>query len=411
MVRNMREWHALKWSGRHLYPPMYLSDHSLHQLDDAYVDSLESGELRGLSKRLLADLKEARERFNQTPNNSSRPPSSRTPWARAGATASSEGVEREPDEPEAPVKKASNEAVSSEAEQESLPETSSVETKPSAAAPARKPGKQPGAPGVGRTQVFEPNELIEHYPACCAGCGRAVEAAGGTAYTAFQAVDLRWGEAGGPGLRWWVTHHRYHEVPCPCGHHTREAPGRGAVDPLLAGVELRLVGPLLATLMVALSLRFRRSRARIQEFLHDWLGLDLSVGTIHPTLHEAAAAVAPAAEALIEAVRASELLHADETSWPEGGALLWLWIFVSATTTLYYIAGLGKELVTHVLAGFSGWLMTDGWFSYRDSPRRLPLANAIGAGLISCARRGGFPRAITVKPVPLATRCSLPSRP
>jgi hypothetical protein len=34
----------------------------------------------------------------------------------------------------------------------------------------------------------------------------------------------------------------------------------------------RLVGPGLATLIVALSLRFRLSRARIQEFLDDWLG-------------------------------------------------------------------------------------------------------------------------------------------
>jgi len=353
---------------------MYLNNHSLHQLDDAYLDSLESGELRGLSKRLLADLKEARERLNQNPNNSSRPPSSRTPWERAEAAASREAVEREPGEPEEPVKKQAKEVVSPEEGKESLPAIPPVETKPSAAAPARKPGKQPGAPGVGRTQVFEPNAIIEHYPACCAGCGRAVEATGGTAYTAFQEVDLRWGEAECPGLGVWVTHHRYHEVICPCGHHTRETPGRGEVDALLAGVELsewRLVGPLLATLMVALSLRFRLSRARIREFLHDWLGLDLSVGTIHQTLHEAAAAVAPAEEELIEAVRASELLHADETSWPEGGALLWLWIFVSATTTLYYIAGRGKELVTNVLAGFSGWLMTDGWFSYRDYPRRL----------------------------------------
>ncbi len=47
------------------------------------------------------------------------------------------------------------------------------------------------------------------------------------------------------------------------------------------------VGPGLAGLIVALSLRFRLSRARIQEFLGEWLGLDLSIGTLHQTLHEA----------------------------------------------------------------------------------------------------------------------------
>ena len=44
----------------------------------------------------------------------------------------------------------------------------------------------------------------------------------------------------------------------------------------------------LAALLVALALRFRLSRARIQEFLAEWLGLELSIGTIHQTLYEAA---------------------------------------------------------------------------------------------------------------------------
>ena len=74
---------------------MHLSDHSLRQIDDAYIQSLDSEALRGLSLRLLADLKEARERLNQGPTNSSRPPSSRAPWER-GATVA------EPDEAEAP---------------------------------------------------------------------------------------------------------------------------------------------------------------------------------------------------------------------------------------------------------------------------------------------------------------------
>ena len=59
---------------------MHLSDHSLRQIDDAYVRSFEPEALRGLSLRLLADLKEARERLNQGPTNSSRPPGSRAPW-------------------------------------------------------------------------------------------------------------------------------------------------------------------------------------------------------------------------------------------------------------------------------------------------------------------------------------------
>jgi hypothetical protein len=41
--------------------------------------------------------------------------------------------------------------------------------------------------------------------------------------------------------------------------------------------------------MVALSKRYRRSRARLQEFLHDGLGVWVSTGAIHEALAEVAA--------------------------------------------------------------------------------------------------------------------------
>ena len=68
---------------------MHLSDHNLRQIDDAYVRSLEPEALRRLSVQLLEDLKEARDRLNQGPDNSSRPPSSRAPWERTGSGSAS----------------------------------------------------------------------------------------------------------------------------------------------------------------------------------------------------------------------------------------------------------------------------------------------------------------------------------
>ena len=59
---------------------MHLSDHDLRQLDEAYLDGLTPEQARGLLSRALEDLKAARERLNQNPSNSSRPPSSRAPW-------------------------------------------------------------------------------------------------------------------------------------------------------------------------------------------------------------------------------------------------------------------------------------------------------------------------------------------
>ena len=344
---------------------MHLSEHSLRQLDHAYLDALDEAALRGLSAKLLDDLQEAWDRLNQGPENSSRPPSRRAPWERKGG---------------APELDAEADAIAVEGDRAPEPaeakpaEAKPAEAKPAEAKPARKPGKPPGAPGIGRTQIFQANAEQAHYLDTCAGCGRPLEPAGAVAYTGFQAVDLHWDDPAQPGLTLWVVDHRYYEPPCPCGHVTRAVAGHGGVDPLLAGIELnewRRVGPGLAALIVALALRFRLSRARIQEFLAEWLGLELSIGTIHQTLHEASAAVAPAEEELVQAVLASALLHADETSWPEAKQTLWLWVFVATTATLYYVAGRGKERVENVLDGFTGGLMSDGWGSYRHYSRRL----------------------------------------
>ena len=120
---------------------MHLSPHSLRQIDDAYVQSLDVDALRGLLLRVLADLRDARDQLNQGPDNSSRPPSSRAPWERKGGARDTD-TDAEAD------------AIAAAADREPEP----AAAKPAAAKPARKPGKQPGAPGIGRTQVFEAHE-------------------------------------------------------------------------------------------------------------------------------------------------------------------------------------------------------------------------------------------------------------
>lgn len=170
---------------------MHLSDHSLRQIDDAYLQSLEVEALRGLSARLLADLKDARDRLNQGPDTSSRPPSSRAPWDRGGderaSDAAADVAEDEPDSEPADTKP-------------EPAEPPSAEGKPAEAKPARKPGKQAGAPGIGRTQIFQANAEQAHYPDTCAGCGWSLDGTGAVAYSGFQAVDLRWADPARPGL-------------------------------------------------------------------------------------------------------------------------------------------------------------------------------------------------------------------
>lgn len=336
---------------------MKISDHSLRQLDETYVTSLDEAALRGLSLRLLADLKEARERLNQNSGNSSRPPSSQAPWERSSALETEElpGARE--------VEAAAGEGPEPEDE---VPEEEERRAEPTPR-PPRRAGKPVGAPGHGRPAPERVDGEELHVALECGGCGQSLSGRASSAYTGHCQVDLI-REAAGWRVRW--TRHLWHDTPCSCGHLTRAEPPRWKEDGVALG-GFRLIGPGLAALIVALALRYRLSRARIREFLADWLGVSVSVGALHAVIEEAGAAVAPVEAELIAAVQASGLLHADETPWPERGVGLWLWVFTAAHVTWYAVSHRGQELARNLLEGFAGVLMSDGWQAYRWWPRRL----------------------------------------
>jgi hypothetical protein len=336
--------------------------------------------LRQLSVKLLHDLKDARERLRQTSRNSSRPPSSDLPWGKAGSNNEDQHPQQGQDE-FAGVDDSSLDAEeasktgSEEKTQDEANETQPIKEREDGAGDKRKAGKQPGAPGYGREQKIAVTAEVHHYPTDCARCDRELKPYAAKAYTAFETVDLEWADLKKPGMSLTNTKHTYYETACACGHCTRQAPHRQISHHLTPDIllsEWRLVGPGLAALIVCLAYRMRLSRARTQEFLSDWLGLEISVGTIHATLHESGAAVLPVEDELVAAVQSSGLLHVDETSWRELNTLLWLWVFSGQGVVVYWIAGRGSELLVNVLGcAFQGWLMSDGWQVYRYYLKRL----------------------------------------
>ena len=232
----------------------------------------------------------------------------------------------------------------------------------------KRAGQVKGAPGHGRPAPTRIDAVEPHRPETCAGCGAPLAGQTGRAYTGYYEVD--W-VRNGPGWAVRIIQHRFEESLCACGHVTRAEPVRTVADDVAIG-GFRLVGPGLASLMVALSKRYRLSRTRLQEFLHDGLAVWISTGAIHAARAEAAAIVAPLEAELVQAIQRSELLHADETPWPEQGASsLWLWVFITGHTVLYYGSHRGQELVRNLLEGFAGVLMSDGWQAYRGVARRL----------------------------------------
>jgi hypothetical protein len=242
--------------------------------------------------------------------------------------------------------------------------------------PAARPGRRQGAPGHSRTQALAVDAEQVHAPSCCAMCGQLLDDAHERrAHNARYELELVPPADGGTGLVLRQTKHLYLETRCPCGHWSRALPGRCDDEEswTVALSEWHLAGPTLVAFLCALTQRMRLSRAKVREFLADWLGLSLSTATINQCVHEAARAVEPVVEQeILTTVRNIELVYADETSWKEHGQLLWLWVFTCATATLFIVGRRTREMVQRVLGeGFRHWLMSDGYWAYRELDQRL----------------------------------------
>jgi hypothetical protein len=359
---------------------VHLTDHDLLQLDRDTLARLDEEALRRLSERLLDDLKEARDRLNQDSKNSSRPPSSDFPYDRSRRAAA---VDEPADDPAVdedsvlaetlPAETPPQESEAAKRATDPSPSDADAQDRPSV---ARAPGRQPGAPGHGRTQSLVVTQTLIHRPEVCACCGQPLgETAPGRAYGGYDEIDLLPADPAAPGLGLSVTRHLPFEVICRCGHRTRYRSPRAAVPGEWQGAGVdrqQLLGPRLAALIVLLSLRYRLSRAKLRELLQELLGLELSIGLIDQTLRQSAGQVAPVEEALLQAVEQSLLLHVDETGWSEGALSLWFWVLRAVDVVVYWIGSRAKEMFVNALPeGFTGLLMSDGYSVYRHYANRL----------------------------------------
>jgi len=357
---------------------MILKEHELLQMDEAFIYHLlgrDPDALAGLSIKLVNDLKEALERLNQNPTNSSRPSGSLAPWEK--------GIKEEDDDWEKDDKdiiqpESEGALDESVAATDAIAEASQLQTESEDPKKQRKPGRQQDSPGFGRTQKLEETHIVHHSCGGCSACQEDLTAIE-KAYTGFQTVNLEWGDTHAPGVQLIVTGHLYYLGLCPqCGLENRTEPWRAPADEAdwqnVGLTEWRLVGPDLAALIVYLAMDLRVTRRKIKQFLWDVWGLQLSIGVLQNCIVESARAVEPVDALLINELCRESLVFADETSHPEAQNKLWLWVFVSASTALFLVGYRTKEIFTNfldALTGFKGHLMSDGYRLYRTYLKRL----------------------------------------
>lgn len=343
---------------------MNLTDHDLKQIDGDYLSKLTAEQLLRLSEKVIDDLRVARDQLNQNTSNSSRPPSSEAPWEQAGKKeAGGKGSEEGKGE--------------GDSKDESTPQCTSSKSEektvrlPKGKGSNRKPGKQPGAKGSGRRVEMRVTGEVTHKATECRGCEkRFAEDAHFEATAGKYVLDV---EKRDCGLE--VTHvkHIYGKRVCSCGHVTQTMPMSCPAEEgwNVALTEEHLVGPMLCSLIICLSMRMRLSRARIQELLAEWLSISLSTGCINQCITEGGRATAPLEGDIITLVQQSGLAYIDETGWKENGRLVWLWVLRTTTATLYLIGRRSWDTIADIMEEFAGWLMSDGYKPYRNYIKRL----------------------------------------
>ena len=382
--------------------PFSISKQDLKGIDERIAAERSLEVLRDLAQKLADDLRLAHDRLGRTPTNSSMPSGSVVPWLRVKDSNASELGHNGCDEEQARESEQESQADDAVAQ----PGNEQVESKTAVAEQKsaqvkRRPGRQPGAKGHGRTQSLAVDHYESHHPQQCECCGAALQRAqDAECIGGWDEIDwvslhdtppqaLEPGDQAGAslrpaqrlgvrlGVRLEVTRHLLMQQRCGCGHGTAAQPHRVADDaamwPKVRLGEQRLLGPQLASVVVYLVMRMRNPRRKVQELMFELFGLQLSVGLIEQTVLEAGRAAEAHDEALTRDLLDAVLVHADETPWHEAGDLLWLWVFCSLATALYVIGPRTADMLANVLthANFKGVLMSDGYVVYRDFVNRL----------------------------------------
>ena len=198
----------------------------------------------------------------------------------------------------------------------------------------------------------EPTARVTHSLAHCPDCGIAL--AGGAAKRTREVIELTPVPAT-------VTEHVYLERCCPgCGKRWTPA---AELDGQVVGQSRLGVG--LVSLIATMRSEWRLPMRGIQQYLGSLHTLRLSVGAIDGALGQVTRAGEQAVADTLAAIRASPVVHADETGLRENGRNQFIWSFSTPTQRYFTCGSREKAMVDTVLGpGFQGVLVSDFYAAY-----------------------------------------------
>ena len=221
----------------------------------------------------------------------------------------------------------------------------------------RRAGGQGGHPGAGRDLKPEDqiDEIVDHYPDACGGCGREFTDRQRRPKRRFGRHQIA--ELPPIGVIW--TEHRTHQLRC------RHCRARTSAR-LPEQIRSYAFGPRLEAAIVTLTARHRISRRGICELARDLFGVTLSIGAVDAICQRASEALAGPHCHLQDWVLDQGAVHVDETGWRTRGEGRALWTATTSEATFLQIAEHCNREQFNALIGtaYAGIVISDRWNGY-----------------------------------------------
>ena len=230
----------------------------------------------------------------------------------------------------------------------------------------KKSGGQDGHPGVTRVLVDDPDVVVVHAPAVCAGCGASLQAATEVQRERRQVIEI-------PKPCPEVTEHQaLHKACTVCQTVTAGVFPPQVTQPVQ-------YGPRTKAAAVYLQIYQLLPYERTVEALGDLFGVYPSEGTLATAQQVAYTRLAPVEQAIGQALRQAAMAHVDETGVRVAGRTAWVHVFSTALLTFYaHHAKRGRAAFEAIglLIGFLGRRVHDAWGPYLNLPGLYALCNA-----------------------------------
>jgi transposase len=234
----------------------------------------------------------------------------------------------------------------------------------------KKPGRKPGHPPANRPVPDHVDAEIDVPLGACPDCGGEVDEHGTDEQYLVEVPEVK------PRVTKFVNHYGCCKR-CGRGVHSRH-PDQTSTATGAAGVQ---VGPRALAIAVDLKERVGVPYRKVTQMLRLCFDLQVSAGGLARAGQRITKRCTPTYEALLEHLRQSAVVHADETSWHIANAArkAWLWVFATPEgITLYAIRlSRGGDVPGAILGEtFDGRLVVDGWVAYGSLGYPLAQCNA-----------------------------------